>query len=68
MTYQCRDCSYQGKKSGPTGACPACGSFNIMLKNIVFKGEEKSTPERSRLFILLVLWSVFIILLVSKLF
>ncbi|ARU59093.1 MAG: hypothetical protein MI864_19630 [Pseudomonadales bacterium] len=41
MSYQCGDCSYQGKQF-PNGACPACGSRNVSRS-----GVEQNQPQES---------------------
>ena len=64
MAYYCKDCSYRGKVSGQVGECPACGSFNLQKKT---KQEEKPTPAKWRLVVLVVLWGYLIALITWKL-
>jgi predicted ATP-dependent serine protease len=64
MAYYCKDCSYRGKVSGQVGECPACGSFNLQKD---MKQEEKPTPAKWRLVVLVVLWGYLIALIIWKL-
>jgi predicted ATP-dependent serine protease len=65
MKYYCRECSYRGKKSGQSGECPACGSFNIGQGK--HKVEKKKPNGTLRLVILIVLWTFLIAVIVRKL-
>lgn len=64
MAYTCKDCSYRGISSGQAGACPACGSFNL-----VRKGTKDEAPKSSRLRVslLIALWVYLIGLIIWKL-
>ena len=52
MAFACKDCSYRGTTSGPTGGCPACGSFNFGREI----RQEKPPPGKLRLILLVLLW------------
>lgn len=64
MAYFCKDCSYHGKTSGQGGACPACGSFNLVSAS---KPEDKPAPAKWRLVLLAGLWAYLIGLIIWKL-
>jgi DNA-directed RNA polymerase subunit RPC12/RpoP len=64
MNYFCQDCSYRGKTAGPTGDCPACGSYALVRPGRV---EDKPPPGKARLVLLVVLWAIFLLLLLWKL-
>lgn len=65
MPYHCRDCSYRGKKSAPSGECAACGSFNISPGNQQPIGKSKPVSKIQRI-ALVVSWSVLLILIARK--
>ncbi|MBN7798263.1 hypothetical protein [Parahaliea mediterranea] len=67
MAYICKDCSYRGKQGGQLGGCPACGSFNVVLKG-ASRAEVAQPPGNIRLALLVVTWAVFLGLVVWKLF
>ncbi len=57
MTYYCQDCSYRGQTAGPTGDCPACGSFALVRAK---QTEDEPPPSKLRLYIMFALWAVFL--------
>lgn len=65
MSYHCKDCSYRGKVSGKAGECPACGSFNLTIRD----GGESDQPEpkKWRLVLVFVLWGYFLVHIIWKL-
>ncbi len=65
MAFLCNDCSYKGKRSGISGQCPACGSFNVTVSKR--KTEEEESPAKWRLVLLIFLWSFLILLIIWKL-
>lgn len=66
MAYTCKDCSYRGKKGGPSGECPACGSFNLVLEGASGAGPSPA-PGKFRVPLLIVSWAVFLGLITWKL-
>ncbi len=64
MTYHCRDCSYRGSTSGPSGQCPGCGSYSLVRSKT---REAEAPPARWRLALLIGLWASLIILIIRKL-
>ena len=64
MTYYCQDCTYRGKTAGPSGDCPACGSFALVRPG---KNEEEAPPSKLRLYIMFALWAVFLVMVIWKL-
>ena len=66
MRYTCRDCSYSGKKSGPDGACAACGSFNVSASRAVDSPEKTPSPLWHRIALVLS-WSLLLIVIAQKL-
>lgn len=66
MIYTCNDCSYRGKASAGVGACPACGSFNMVAARAEDAAQAK--PARWRLALLAALWLYLVALLVWKFF
>ena len=65
MAYLCRDCTYRGATTGPSGECPACGSFNFSRKS---KTEStQPPPSKLRLQILFTVWAIFIGMIIWKL-
>ncbi len=67
MRYTCRDCSYSGQKSGPGGACAACGSFNVSASRATEPTEKPKSPLWHRI-ALVTTWSLLLILIARKLF
>jgi len=65
MAYYCTDCSYRGTTSGQLGECPACGSFKISKVGGKKKNKEHS---KTRLIILVVLWTYLAGLITWKLY
>ena len=64
MAYYCQDCSYRGQTAGPTGDCPACGSFALVRAG---QNEETLPPSKLRLYIMFALWGVFGVMVAWKL-
>lgn len=56
MAYYCYDCSFRGKKRGPTGLCPACDSPNFRSEAPDQQGEKKKNPAW-RLMLVIALWA-----------
>lgn len=64
MKYYCSDCSYRGNTGGQSGECPACGSYNLTLRQ---RPQEQAPPPRWRLVVLIGLWAYLIALIIWKL-
>lgn len=67
MAYHCSDCSYRGKRGGPMGECPACGSFNLSLEGAQRADAVPATVSKFRMTLLVAVWAVFLGLLAWKL-
>lgn len=64
MTYYCQDCTYRGLTAGPSGDCPACGSFALVRAKHT---EDEPPPSKLRLYIMFALWAVFLVMVIWKL-
>ncbi len=67
MTNACKDCSYRGSKSGPSGECPACGSFKFAPVNGQPVDEVKPGAKFQRI-ALVTSWTVLLFLILLKIF
>ncbi len=67
MSYQCRDCSYRGQKSGPSGECAACGSFNVQRGTDPTTTESPSGKKFQRA-ALVISWTVLLLMILHKIF
>ena len=65
MDYTCKDCSYRGAKSGQDGACPACGSYNLVRGSL--EPEQTTRPRKWRLVVLALLWTYLLAMIIWKL-
>ena len=64
MTYYCQDCTYRGQTAGPTGDCPACGSFALVRAK---KTDEEPPRGNLSLYIMFALWTVLLLMIAWKL-
>ncbi|MFT6287661.1 MAG: putative ATP-dependent serine protease [Halieaceae bacterium] len=64
MAYVCRDCSYRGATTGPSGQCPACDSFNFGRQQKIEARPQNSKP---RVQVLITVWAIFIGMIIWKL-
>ncbi|MFT5691759.1 MAG: putative ATP-dependent serine protease [Oceanicoccus sp.] len=66
MSYHCRDCSLKQKGAFPNGKCPACGSFNIVGRQVEQNSDQGIDKKKWRLMVLVLSWGSLLFLLFQK--
>lgn len=58
MAFQCQVCKHKYSKGSPTGACPACDSFDIKCLRPVATQKQKDRKTKTEIVIMVSLWSL----------
>lgn len=63
MAFKCLDCGNTSSKRFPSGACPACDSFNVRsISAAASPAAKKQKPKASKekIALLIVFWALFL--------